>query len=247
MRKVLAVLFTCGLCVYAADFWQKPASEWSDKDVQKMLNNSPWAKPFSIPMSGPATSGMGNAQGNSGVDPGNAAPISEGGGGGRGGGGGGRGGGGGGRGGDGGGGGGFGGASIDVVARWQSALPEKQAFARLKYGAEAATSADAKQMVDRVENGYLIVITGNLRPFMRNQEAFKKTLQETTALSVKGKAPLKVEDMQVSPQQIMLLFSKEVPLTVDDKEVELTAKMADVVLKYKFKLKDMVFNGKLEL
>ena len=33
----------------AADFWQKTKfTEWSDKDVQKMMTDSPWAKSFSV-------------------------------------------------------------------------------------------------------------------------------------------------------------------------------------------------------
>jgi hypothetical protein len=247
MKKVLAGMFLFGACLFAADFWvAKPAAEWSDKDLQKMMSNSPWAKPFSVPMSGPSTQ-FGNAQGNSGADPGNPAPISEGGGGGRGGG----------RGGGGGSGGASaagagaapaGGGSLDLVARWQSAMPMKQAFVRMKYGAQASVSEEAKQTLDRVEPGYMIIVSGNLRPFMRtNPEGFKKVVQDSAVLSVKGKEPVKLEMVDVSPQQIIFLFSKTTPITLDDKEVDFTTKVADVVLKYKFKLKDMVVNGKLEI
>jgi hypothetical protein len=237
MKKVLPALFACGFCLYAADFWQKPATEWTDKDVQKMLNNSPWAKPFSISTSGPSAAGLGSVQGNAGG--GDAAPISEGGGG--------RGGG------RGGGGGGAapavgGGASVELVARWQSAAPEKQAFVRNKFGEKAGTSEEAKQILEHEEPGYVIIVAGNLRPFMRtNPEGMKKIIQDNTALTVKGKEPLKLLEIQGAPTQLMFVFSKAVPLTLDDKEVDFTTKVADVVLKYKFKLKDMVVNGKLEL
>jgi hypothetical protein len=246
MKKVLAGMFLLGACLYAADFWvAKPAAEWNDKELQKMMSNSPWAKPFSVPMSGPSTQ-FGNAQGTSGADPGTPAPISEGGGGGRGGG----------RGGGGGGGGASaaasaargGGGSLDLVARWQSAMPMKQAFVRMKYGTQAAVSEEAKQTLERVEPGYMIIVSGNLRPFMRtNPEGFKKLVQDSTVLSVKGKDPVKLEMVDVNPQQIIFLFSKATPITLDDKEVDFTTKLADVVLKYKFKLKDMVVNGKLEI
>jgi len=246
MRKVLATLFACGVCLYAADFWQKPASEWSEKDIQKMMTNSPWAKSVSVNTSGPATSGIGNAQGSTGVEPGASNPISEGGGGG--GGRGGRGGGGGGGAAPGGGGGGGGFGSMDIVARWQSAMPEKQAFVRTKYGAKAETSDDAKQLLEHVEPTYVIIVSGNIRGFMRqNPEGFKKSVQDNTALTIKGKEPIKLEDVQVSPQQIIFLFSKATPISLDDKEVDFATKLADVTLKYKFRLKDMVYNGKLEL
>jgi hypothetical protein len=246
MKKVSMALFACAFSLCAADFWaSKPYTEWSDKEVQKMANNSPWSHPFDIPMSGPTPTG-GTAAGNSGVDPGNAPPISEGGGGGRGGG----------RGGGGGGGGaaapgggdGGGGRSVTLVARWQSAMPIKQAFVRMKFGAEAATSADAKKLLETEEPAYVLVLSGNLRPFLRGKpEGLKQTIQDVTSLSVKGKSPLKLEDLQVSPSQIVFLFAKSAPISLDDKEVEFSTKLADVVLKYKFKLKDMVYNGKLEL
>src|ERR1700678_3477078 len=53
MKKTagLLVLFCFGLA--AADFWQKPYTEWSDKDTAKMLTDSPWAKSVSVSMAGP--------------------------------------------------------------------------------------------------------------------------------------------------------------------------------------------------
>jgi hypothetical protein len=241
MRKVLATLIGFGLCAYAADFWQKPASEWTDKEVQKMMTNSPWAKPFGVNMVGPST-GFGTAQGNTGADPGGGAPISEGGGGGRGG----RGGGGGG--GAPGGGGGFGGGSVDIVARWQSAMPEKLAFVRMRFGAEGATSDQSKQILEHQDDGYVIILSGNLRPFLRvNPEGAKKIIQDNTVLGVHGKEAIRLQSVDVTPMQVVYTFSRATPLTVEDKEVEFTTKLADVVLKYKFRLKDMVYNGKLEL
>lgn len=37
--------FTIPALLSAGDFWQdKPASEWSDKDVKRLVTKSPWAK-----------------------------------------------------------------------------------------------------------------------------------------------------------------------------------------------------------
>ena len=127
-------------------------------------------------------------------------------------------------------------------------MPMKQAFVRTRYGAQAATSEEAKQTLERVEPSYVIIVSGPVRAFMRqNPEGFKKLVESSTSLSVKGKDPIKLQSLDVSPQQIIFLFSKDTPITLDDKEVDFTTKLADVVLKYKFKLKDMVVNGKLEL
>ena len=53
MKKMagLFLLFAFGLA--AANFWQKPYTEWSDKDTTKMMTDSPWAKSASVSMGGP--------------------------------------------------------------------------------------------------------------------------------------------------------------------------------------------------
>jgi len=80
-------------------------------------------------------------------------------------------------------------------------------------------------------------------------------------LSAKGKTELKPSGLEftsgpsaisgrfTSPGEVSALFHfpRSVPYTLDDKEVEFATKLGDLSLKYKFRLKDMVFNRKLEL
>jgi hypothetical protein len=231
VKKFAAAFFIFAFCIAAADFWQaKPYTEWTDKDLQKMITNSPWAKSFSppAPAGGPGDSGA-------------STPLSEGGGRGR------------------GGGVPFGGpAAADsstaptIYARWQSALPVKQAFVRLKYGAEAATSPDAKQLLDRPETNYEIVVSGPLKSMLRGDtDTLKLSLMESSSLTSKGKGPVKPSDVQIAlsrdSNDMVLHFPRTTPFTADDKEVEFETKFGDLVLRYKFKVKDMVFNGKLEM
>ncbi|HWF10715.1 MAG TPA: hypothetical protein VG297_19740 [Bryobacteraceae bacterium] len=247
MKKLLPLLllFTFGLA--AADFWSKPSAEWSDKDLQKMMNNSPWAHQDTFNVSGPTPPSVGGG-GRGGDDTNAPAPISEGGGGGRGG----RGGGGGGR----GGGGGDvpvgGGSSISIVARWQSARPIKETAVRLRFGVKADSSDEAKQMLAQEEPNYVIVLSGTLRPLLRGTpDMLKKALMEASSLSVKGKETVKPTDVQIGGDRrstdITMAFPRSAAFSLDDKEVDFSTKLADVSLKYKFRLKDMMFNGKLEL
>src|SRR5580704_12731476 len=111
---VAGFLFVAGLTLWAADVWvAKPYTDWNDKDLAKIMTDSPWARKVSVTLTpgggggGPAAGGGGGRGSRSGpqgdsVDPGGDV----GGGGGRGGG---RGGGGGGGGAEAGGGGGGGG------------------------------------------------------------------------------------------------------------------------------------------
>jgi hypothetical protein len=233
MKKLLAALFVFAFCLMAADFWAKPSTEWSDKDLQKMMTSSPWARSYSMGQPGGGT-----------PDPGAPGPISErdGGGGGRG------------RGGGGGGAGALpggavgGGSAASIIARWQTALPVKQAFVRLKYGAEAATSPDAKKILEREETTYEIVLSGPFASLMRsgNPETMKKGFMEASSLSAKGKDVMPT-DVQMGAKDMLFTFPRTTAFTLDDKEVEFSTKLGEIALKYKFKLKDMVYNGKLEM
>jgi hypothetical protein len=230
MKRLFAVFFVFGFCLSAADFWAKPSTEWTDKDLQKMMTGSPWA--HLVAVGGGAGAGAG--------DSGAPGPLSERGGG---------------RGGGGGGapvGGpppGAGGGSANIVARWQTALPVKQAFVRLKFGAEAATSPDAKKMLERVETTYAIVLSGPFATLMRagSPESLKKGIMEASSLSAKGKDEVKPTDVENGQKDMLFTFPRSVTFTVDDKEVEFSTKLGEIAVKYRFKLKDMVYNGKLEM
>ena len=239
MKKTagLLVLFCFGLA--AADFWQKPYTEWSDKDTAKMMTDSPWAKSVSVSMSGPGGAG-------------GAPPMPPGGGGGFGG-----------PGGPGGpqGGGGseFGpGAqgsappTFDVVARWQSALPIRQAFVRLKFGAEANKSAEAGKILEQQDKPYEIVLSGPMGMFLGGKPGdAAKALSEVSFLSSRRTGEIKAVQIEVGKpgktMDVVFAFPRSMPFTVEDKEVELVTKLGTSTLKYKFKLKDMVLNGKLEM
>src|SRR5580698_2999495 len=54
MTRLHLLALPAAACMFAvsllsADFWQsKPFTEWNDKDVQKLLQSSPWAKPLNV-------------------------------------------------------------------------------------------------------------------------------------------------------------------------------------------------------
>jgi hypothetical protein len=239
MKKTagLLVLFCFGLA--AADFWQKPYTEWSDKDTAKMMTDSPWAKSVSVSMAGPGGAG-------------GAPPMPPGGGGGFGG-----------PGGPGGpqGGGGseFGpGAqgsappTFDVVARWQSALPIRQASVRLKFGAEANKSAEAGKILEQQDKPYEIVLSGPMGMFLGGKPGdAAKALSEVSFLSSRRTGEIKAVQIEVGKpgktMDVVFAFPRSMPFTVEDKEIDLVTKLGTSTLKYKFKLKDMVLNGKLEM
>src|SRR5258708_40067675 len=63
MKKLTILLLTLSVCVWAADFWTaKPYTDWSEKDVAKMLTNSPWVHQVTVPISGGGGEGGGGGQ-----------------------------------------------------------------------------------------------------------------------------------------------------------------------------------------
>ncbi len=240
MKKTAGLFLLFGFGLTAANFWQKPYTEWSDKDATKMMTDSPWAKSASVSMSGPGGAGgappvPGGGGGFGGV-PGGEPRGPQGGGGSE-----------------------FGpGAqgtsapTFDVVARWQSALPIRQAFVRLKFGAEADQSAEAAKVLEQQDRPYEIVLSGPMGMFLGGKPGdAAKALSEVSFLSSTRTGPIKATQIEVGkPGKIMdvvFAFPRSMPFTVEDKEVELITKLGNSNLKYKFKLKDMVVNGKLEM
>jgi len=281
VRKIL-VLAGLALAVaigYGADFWEKKKfAEWTTKDADKMLKDSPWAQKVEVAMGGGMGSGMGGRGGGGGRRGGGGMPGG-GGGGGFGGGGGGD------EGGGGGGGGGMPGGdaprpTMSFTVRWHTALPIKQAVAKMRFGDEAATAPQAKQMLERQENAYIIGLSGLPPAMLRGGgggrpgggpgaegkggppregggggAAMGERMKQAVQLKRKDKEPLKPVNVQAEMDQatqranVYLIFPREeaTQITLDDKEVELEIKLGQNDIKRKFKLKDMVYDGKLEL
>lgn len=253
MKRALVLVLSLtliGVTLWAEDFWQKAKfSDWSDKDAQKMLRDSPWARQVEVRLGGGGMGGMGGGRGGRGGASGGGADISgapsagdDFGGGGMGGGGGrGRGG---------------GGQSMEsapghvVVVRWHTALPIRQAVARMRFGKEAGTSPEAAKMLQPEEKRYVVGLA-DLPPqlLMRSNPA---ELKSKATLRVKGREPLEATEAVPERGQrgatLYLVFPRPgFPITLDDKEVEVVLKLTSVEIKRRFRLKDMLFDGKLEL
>ncbi len=224
MKKTIGILLVFAFGMLAADFWKKPFMQWSDKDVMKMTTDSPWAKSASVSMTGPAAPAVapgGFGGGAPGGPQGGGVPD-------------------------------FAPPSFEVVARWQTALPIRQALVRLKYGAEADKSPDAQKVLAEEERSYEIVLSGPLAAFLPGKpEDSAKALTEVTALSSRRTGEIKPSQIEVGKpgrsMDVLFVFPRSMPFTVDDQEVEFSTKLGTSKVKYKFKLKDMVFDGKLEM
>ena len=264
MSKILvrsiAIASLSAAALWAADFWEsKSYTEWSQKEVDKLMTASPWGQKVSVYMSGGGGGGGGFGGPGGGAGRGGGGFGGGGGGGGGGGFGGAGGGGGGGRGGGGrGGGGGYGGPggagmapAMNLFVRWYSSLPVKQAMVRARYGDEAATTQDAVDFLARQENHYVVMVAGLPGRMAGFVQRNPDMLKENTMLKRKKKDPINPEDIQAQAEEetanFFFMFPKTDAITVDDKEVEFIMKTQRFEVKRKFKLKNMVFEGELSL
>lgn len=188
----------------AADFWEiKPPAEWSRKELQRMITNSPSAQPFTMPWGGTAFGPATRLGGSPNL-----------------------------------------GQAGFIVARWESAAPIRQALMSLGSGTAAAFA---------VENSYVIVVSGSSFGFPpgRTPVELEADLMRTTSLAAKGKVPLKPTGVKVKSisgtGNIFFYFPRSAPFTLNDEVIEFSIKLGSLPLDYKFQLKDMVFEGKLEL
>ena len=142
------------------------------------------------------------------------------------------------------------GTSVTLI--WQTALPVKQAIVKRQYGAEAGTSPEAKAKLERPDQFYVLTLGGMPGSMLGAAQGDRKAaLLDTAMITVNGKPPLKAVDVQATggrgPATVSFLFPRTTTFTVEDKEMEFSSKFDKVVIKKKFKLKDMVFNGKVEM
>jgi hypothetical protein len=239
MKNIILPLLVLAAGLWAADFWQsKPFTDWSDKEAQKIETNSPWSKQVSLSMAGGGGPDTGRARkgssggggdldstlGSGGGSGAKSSPAQDS---------------------------AMGGTSLLITISWRTALPVREAVAKTKYGAEAATAPDAKKLMEEEQKYYGILVSGLPGGSGRGGERMKEALLKNTTLSVKGKDPIQLADVQSGGNEqkpvVLFLFPRTAAISEDDKDVEFSTKLGQIVVKQKFHLKDMVFNGKLEL
>lgn len=232
MRKLI---LGCVLPValLAADFWQsKPFAEWSSKEAQRVLEDSPWSRPFYVPVEVAPPGGKGKHRGMGEIDApvnpatgGGVAPMEDEAGAAR---------------------------QLPLTIRWQSALAVKQAVVRLKFGAEAGSSAEARKVLEGETPEYVIAIEG-LTPAMTGGDlaSLNKSLLEQCTLTTKGKAALKATNVEfrrgAKGTDAYFVFPKPVEFTLTDKDVDFHVRFPQFMVNQRFRLKDMALNGKLAL
>ncbi len=249
--KIVLVAAAAALTLCAADAWKSTDfAKWSQEHAKKLLTKSPWAKEVPVSLGG----AMGApSSGKSRRGGGGDSDMGGGGGGGS----------------RGGGGMGDSGGSMptmNLIVRWETAIPVKEALMKLNFGDHLPAKGEKGYTLDAPQDDYIISVTGLRMGGGRGQRAggtteqtdasqqsgadrMKDQLMTGTQLVRKGKDPIAPKDVVVNTSRntVYLVFPKTDVISEDDKDVEFRMTMGRIQVKEKFTLKDMHFSGKLEL
>ncbi len=276
MRKsiwILGALLISGaaLALAAAEVWTSDYKQWSAADAERMLSNSPWAAKATAVFENEnrrvsqypgGSSRSGGGGGWPGASSGGGFP------------------------GVGGAGGGVGGAGypgsgsgrgrprdtgdetqsrsrVEVLLRWDSALPVKAAALKQKFANELPKPGEPEYTLDKPEKDYVISLLGwRMNPSASGYgsdsnegsttEHLRNVLVSSTQLLIKNKGSIDPEDVKIEPESdgtitARFSFPRTKAIDLDDKEVVFSTKTSWAKIEHKFKLKDMVFDGHLAL
>ena len=248
-RLIPLFLATClgiSLTIKAGGFWDKiPYTQRDGKQLQKILNDSPWAKKVRVSMSGGKKgrrSGSGryqpgqqkgfSAQDISGGLPrgqevGSSPSGSSGGGRGA---------------------GSRRASGRTLLIRWESSLPLKQARLMNSPMIRDASSQTIERYLNRKDSSYIVSLEG--LPSVIFDRLDPDRLSRRATLTRKNHDPIQAQSIRLVGQKtplIFFLFPKDDPITLKNKDVELQIELSRIVIKKKFKVKDFLFQGRLEI
>lgn len=253
--NLVAILMMAGPALGAKKFWEKvPSREWSREQVSKILTKSPWARQFHISRAKleksyrPADdrSLEENLEGRRADSPGSVGITSR-------------------------------GASvyvrnqtvsrdldntggafgtfIPVTVRWETAMPVKWAWSRVRELGRGSSRTDDGQWRGKDSNHVVVSVSG-LPPRMIPVEATEKDrfldgVRSQSYLKAGKRARWLPTGAKLGNQHrwvaLYLLFPRESAREVElrDKTIEFVTRISDQKISRKFKLKDMLLEGKL--
>jgi hypothetical protein len=205
--------------------WDQPVfPAWPASFVEKMLSDSPWARPFTAKFESHAGSVISRA--NFYQIPGWPRSSSSSGTGVR--------------------------TEAYLTIRWASALPVRQALALMEYGKGGLDHPKALELLNQTPEDYVIDIAGFPATLIGERSPqLERELRKTARLWIPGRKPLAPTDAYVPEYgmhlQATLRFPRVVGLEATDDPIELIARTPWFGMQQKFKPKTMLYRESLEL
>jgi hypothetical protein len=208
------------------DFWlDKKSADWTDEEIQQLLTKSPWAKDASI-FDAAAHKGVSNAplaggiyrRGGGAAPPSARNPIPAAGSTGK----------------------------WSATVRWDSALPVRDALK-----SPALRGSDENYIIALIGDIPAVSVPSDDDSTAERQQKLDM-LKEFTRIERKDD-PLELQDIRIAPRTTRspagtwFYFSRVFPVMPEDKQVTFVTRVGPLEVKCKFVLRDMLYQGRLEL
>jgi hypothetical protein len=250
--KHALALFWLPILLLASDqkWMEKDYTEWTPAEAQRVLQDSPWAKQaaaffgttdedardFPVQSPSPRDAGMGGRAVSDGHWDGGVGRMPSG-----------------------------GNPSLPVLVRWDSALPVREALFRT----HASDLRDTEHTLTEPDKYYVLTVVGLVRARQQVQSGAtdfpdsgsnqgrmaydvtqtRQGLMNLTRLYPRNEKPIVPADVRITEATgtVQVFFPKTVPIDPKDKEVIFQITYGSIKVTQRFKLKDMMYRGKLEL
>jgi hypothetical protein len=142
---------------------------------------------------------------------------------------------------------------VRVTVRWHSSLPVKQAWVRLRFGEAAHELSAVAQYLDSTETAYVVGISGLPAGRLPSEVSEVKS---AAGLRLKNGTTISASHVDVAGEHGNVLLLLHFPrdeaaggraIQLEDEQVEVQFRLGASNVRRSFKLKDMCFEGKLEL
>jgi len=248
MAMKFILVFGCTALAFAAQPWTKDAAQWTAADAQRVLTQSPWAQSANASFRNieaeeereqpvgpvPTTPGMSGPNGASdGRWDGGVGKIPY-----------------------------PGTPNLFLTIRWDSALPIREAAARI--------DGKAPYTADQAQKDYILTVVG-LVPSGRyrgagqlptqsrsdddetidaqNPEQMLEGLMAQSRLLVRGEKPIRPENVKLDAATgaLHFFFARTQAIDLKSKDVTFFTRFGSMTVQKQFRLKDMLYRGNLEL
>jgi hypothetical protein len=237
VRYALSLLLLTALAFAGSASWtNKDPAQWTAADIEKILNDSPWAQqamasfgtplePDDMPVTPPPGASATGMQSGRGVSDGRwdggiarNTGVGE-------------------------------TPSLPITVRWDSALPVRDALSRSQRGAGSAVD-------ERTAKDYVISVLGLVPAnttaspeHPANDPAQIQAFIGNSRLVPRGEPEIVPESAEIDAATgaVHLFFPRAHAITPADKEVTLFTRFGSVRVQKRFRLKDLMYKGRLEL
>jgi hypothetical protein len=143
-------------------------------------------------------------------------------------------------------------AEMYLITRWASALPIRRAMALEEFGASGLKEGKAAELLARRDEDYVVEIGGfPTQAIRQGAEQLAKDLLHSARLIVPNRGQARAVAAVVPPHGMHLVATLQFPrfeeLSPKEGTIEVFAESGKIQLRVRFKLKEMVYDGRLEL